>query len=223
MPGGFGFGNYVDKAKKAIGGMLGGGQFGDVKAGASSSAPAPQLGMAPWGDPNVTNEATWMAKYGKSESTAIPGFGADAGDRRPETTTADDNFDPASEHSPSSTASMVGLLLQRTSAGGTGAGKAQYSGPSTPFQRQQFEKMGLAPAELDMLQRMGAAKQDALPATDEELGEPVGAPEDETSEYNMSGEPGTLRDPTSPPVVAANSMPRAAQDATRVAPRGVRR
>lgn len=93
--------------------------------------------------------------------TALPGFGADATTRRPETTTSDELYDPISEHSPSATASMVGLLMQRTSGGGNGAGKIQNPSPAKPGQRDQFKQMGLSDAEIGMLEKMGAAKPDA--------------------------------------------------------------
>lgn len=148
--------------------------------------------------------------------TAIPGFGADSTTRRPETTTADDVFDPTVEHSPSATAAMVGLMLQRTSGGGTGAGKVQNPSTATIGQRQQWEKMGLMPAEIDMLTTMGVAKpQGGLDSAMDQAYNNYQGGEGTNQDFTYAGRSESPGGPLSEHL--APSVRPAPQDATRVA------
>lgn len=77
---------------------------------------------------------------------------------RPETVTADDDFNPMLESSATATASALADAQRRTTGGATGRGKVQNPSPAGPLQSFQFQRMGLSPVEIAFLQQGGALK-----------------------------------------------------------------
>lgn|SRR5262245_17406102 len=95
------------------------------------------------GTPGLTTPAPPVARMA-SQSSSNPVTSAPL-------EAADDLYDPLTEHSSSATASALWDARARMTGGATGIGHVQNPSMGSPYQREQFRKMGLSPVEIDLL------------------------------------------------------------------------